>query len=202
MRIAVIGFKGGVGKTTTAVHLAAYFQDRAPTLLIDGDPNRSATDWARAGKLTFRVEDERKAARSGVARDFEHVVIDTEARPSPADLKDLAEDFQLLVVPSMPDMLSLKALVKTLSALSALGTNRYKVLLTICPPKPSHDAEEARSDLLSEGVPVFRSEIPRLACFTKAALGGVAVRDVRDVRASVAWAAYEMAGKEVERGKV
>lgn len=201
MRIAVVGFKGGVGKTTTAVHLAAYFQDRAPTLLIDGDPNRSASDWAASGKLAFRVEDERRAARSGIARDFAHVIIDTEARPSPADLKDLAEDFELLVVPSMPDSLSLRALVKTLSALSQLSAS-YKVLLTICPPWPSHDAAEARGDLIAERVPVFRAEIPRLACFTKAALQGVIVRDVPDRRAPVAWAAYESAGKEVERGKV
>ncbi len=90
MRIAVVGFKGGVGKTTTAIHLAAYFQTLAPTLLIDGDPNRSATDWARPARLPFQVEDERRASRSGIARDFKHVILDTEARPKLADLKDLA----------------------------------------------------------------------------------------------------------------
>ena len=43
MFITVASYKGGVGKTTTAVHLAAYLQTLAATLLIDGDPNRSAT---------------------------------------------------------------------------------------------------------------------------------------------------------------
>jgi chromosome partitioning protein len=43
MIITIASFKGGVSKTTTAVHLAAYLQKRSPTLLIDGDPNRSAT---------------------------------------------------------------------------------------------------------------------------------------------------------------
>jgi chromosome partitioning protein len=202
MRIAVVGFKGGVGKTTTAVHLAAYFQAKGPTLLIDGDPNRSSSDWASAGKLPFVVRDEKKVARTGEARDYEHVIIDTEARPSPADLKDLADDFQLLVVPSMPDSLSLRALVKTLSALSTLGATNYKVLLTICPPWPSHDAGEARGDLMAEGVPVFKAEIPRLAAFTKAALAGVIVRDVQDRRAGVAWSAYGLAGREASGGKV
>ena len=46
MIITVASFKGGVGKTTTAVHLAAYYQRLDKTVLIDGDPNRSSTAWA------------------------------------------------------------------------------------------------------------------------------------------------------------
>lgn len=199
MRIAVVGYKGGTGKTTSAVHLAAYLQGRAPTVLIDGDPNRSASEWAAAGRLPFRVEDERKAARSGVARDFSNVVLDTEARPALSDLRDLAEDFDLLVVPSPPDALSLRALVKTLAALSSIEA-RYKVLLTICPPAPSRVADEARDDLRSEGVPLFKTSIPRLAAFGKAALDGVTVAEVKDERAGTAWAAYVAAGKELAGG--
>ena len=194
-----MGYKGGTGKTTSAVHLAAYLQGKAPTVLIDGDPNRSASEWAALGRLTFRVEDERKAARSGVARDFPNVVLDTEARPALADLRDLAEDFDLLVVPSPPDALSLRALVKTLAALSSLEA-RYRVLLTICPPAPSRVAEEARADLKNEGVPIFRASIPRLAVFGKAALEGVTVREVRDERAAVGWGAYVAAWKELAGG--
>lgn len=62
MIVTVASHKGAVGKTTTAVHLAGFLQGKAPTLLIDGDPNRSATGWAKRGKLPFRVIDERQAA--------------------------------------------------------------------------------------------------------------------------------------------
>ena len=53
MRILAVGSpKGGVGKTTTAVTLAALAarEFRLRTLLVDADANRSALDWtARAG---------------------------------------------------------------------------------------------------------------------------------------------------------
>ncbi len=65
--------QGGVGKTTTALHLAAYFQKLAPTLLIDGDPNRSARAWARNDEMPFHIVDAAQGAFE--ARKYEHVII-------------------------------------------------------------------------------------------------------------------------------
>jgi hypothetical protein len=75
MIVTLTSFKGGVGKTTTALHLAAYLQTKAPALLVDGDLNRSALDWAARGSLPFKVVDEKQGVR--FARDYEHIVIDT-----------------------------------------------------------------------------------------------------------------------------
>ena len=42
----MVNSKGGVGKTTTAVHLAAMLSRQGNTLLIDGDHQASAASWA------------------------------------------------------------------------------------------------------------------------------------------------------------
>jgi chromosome partitioning protein len=195
MIITIASFKGGVGKTTTAVHLAAYLNASKPTLLIDGDPNRSATGWSKRGQLPFTVVDERQAAR--YARDFEHIVIDTKARPEQEDLKALADGCDLLIVPTTPDALALDALLLTVDALHSLGNDRFAVLLTIVPPKPSRDGLEARELLKQKKLRLLQGEIPRLVAFQKAALLGLPVYDVPDPRAKTAWAEIQAIGKEI-----
>lgn len=195
MVITVASFKGGVGKTTTAVHLAAFLQKHAPTMLVDGDPNRSSTEWGRHGKLPFRVVTEREAALH--AREFEHIVIDTKARPEEEDLKELARGCHLLVIPCTPDPLSLQALRLTIQSLQAIGADRYRVLLTVVPPKPSRDGEDAREMLSSLGVPVFSTSIRRLVAFQRAVLEGTTVAEVEDPRSRVGWEDYDAIGHEM-----
>lgn len=195
MIITVASFKGGVGKTTTAVHLASYFQLKSSTLLIDGDPNRSATAWNKRGGLPFKIVDERQAAR--YARGFEHIVIDTEARPNEEDLQALAGGCDLLVIPTTPDALALDALFLTVEALSKIGAESYRILLTCVPPKPSRDGDEARKLLLGQKLPVFKGEIRRRVAFQKASLAGVHVNKVIDPRAEDAWADYYAVGREI-----
>lgn len=196
MIITIASFKGGVGKTTTAVHLAGYFAGKGKTLLVDGDPNRSSSDWAAAGLLPFTVMDEEEASHH--ARDFKHVIIDTKARPDESDLKELAAHTDLLIVPTTPDALALKATLKMLATLKEIKAKNYKLLLTMIPPPPSHDGADALELIQTSKLPSFKTQIKRYASYKKAALQGVLVAQVRDRSARTAAAAYEQLAKEIK----
>src|SRR5690625_594865 len=196
MLVTVAAHKGGVAKTTTSVHLAALLQQDAPTLLID-EEGAGATDWADHGHLPFRTVLEAEAARHYAAH--QHHVIDTGARITPALLRSLSSSSDFLVIPTTPDALALSALVKMLDALRALSASRYGILLTITPPRPSRDAEDARAALSEDlGLSVLEAVIPRAVAFQKAALAGVTVDQVRDPRAAEAWASYASVAKEIQ----
>lgn len=193
MIIAITALKGGVGKTTTAVHLAAYLQTLAPTLLIDADKNRSALVWSKEDKLPFYVASQ--AGAPGLIKKFTHIIIDTQARPEPEELEDLAEGSDLLILPTTPNHLDLDTTVKATELLKTLNAN-YKVLLTKVDSR-TKNGKEARKFLQEAQLPLFQSEIPLLVAFQRSPSRGVIVKDFPDRRANIGWNRYKDIGKEI-----
>jgi chromosome partitioning protein len=79
--LSVLQQKGGVGKTTIAVHLATQIKEMAPHLkivLADADPQKSATAWLRKGTTGIVVHP--------VAGDIEGANLKNELSSIDADL--------------------------------------------------------------------------------------------------------------------
>lgn len=194
MIVTCAGFKGGVGKTTTAVHLACFFSSLGNTVLVDGDPNHSATGWSARGDLPFKVVDIYAAAKATTGKDW--VVLDTQARPNAGELEAIASGCDLLILPTSPDALSVDALLATVDLLKDLPC-QYRVLLTQVDSRSRGTANQVRKSLEKVGLPLFKQSIRELKCYEKAALEGIPVYEVKDKMSQIAWREYQAVGEEI-----
>ena len=204
MILTVASFKGGVGKTTTAIHLTAFLNhigpDSGPALLLDGDSTKNATAWGdrgaeKAEQFPFRVAPIEAAAK--LSRQYEHIVIDTGQKPSAQDLEASAKGSDLLVIPAVPSALDTDGLGQTIRTLQEMQIANYRVLLCKVAPDEADAAAELRGLLARIGAPMFLTQIPRLKAYAKAAAAGVIVSSAIDRQGERAWEAYAAAGREI-----
>jgi len=199
MIVTLANAKGGVGKSTAAIHIATYFQTLAPTLLVDSDHVRAALAWSRRGKLPFTVVDENQQAKAMRERRYDHIVFDTPGSIDEQGLRELAAGCDLMVVPTVPETSATDGLLYTLSRLQGKADN-FRVLLNRVKHNRPQEAIELRAALTEMGVKVFATEIPDLVAFDKASAQGIPVSEVDDRRAARAWEAFETLGEEIRHG--
>ncbi len=200
--IAITNLKGGVAKTTTAVHFADYLGQLGETVLVDSDPNRSAIAWAgrtAPENSQFRVINEIQLARySGKACCY---VIDTKARPDADDLKALIETATLIVLPTTTSGDDLRVTAQTAQLLTQVGSQIHKALITKAPTQAgSSEILEAKKFLQAEGVSVFKHWVRQYKAYQYAFLEGVPVYQVKNPKAQDAWKDYQLVMQEVLNG--
>lgn len=192
--ITVTGYKGGVGKSTTAIHLATFFSEFGKTLLVDGDLNKTSIAWAARGEFPFEVVNQHKAMKAISGKDY--VIIDTPARPDSDELGELADGCDLLILPTTPDVVSLDPMMQTARDLGEEVF--YRVLITIVPPYPNKEGETMKQELQKADVPVFDTLIRRTTGYQQAAMKGVPIRDLKNGDLKKAWQDYKNLGKEIQ----
>lgn len=172
--VALVSLKGGVGKTTSAMHLAAVMAAEGSSVhVIDADDEQSALRWASyASELPFGVvaaerdelaQQARREERSGSI-----VVIDT-----PPNSRELLMRASVVathvVVPVLPNGLDIDRMMPTLRLLrdaqASKGELDVGILFTHWDSRKSL-AAEARAALAE--YPVFDSKIRDLTRYEQA----------------------------------
>lgn len=199
MLITVTSHKGGVGKTTSAMHLAAYLAQEyggQSVALVDTDPNESALDIASRGAEVGSVDLPFKVMGPEDQVAEEYVIFDSQGRLHGEDLEAAAEMSDLLVVPTTPDYLEIRALGHFIEDLDEVGGARYKVLLTMVPWYERLYCP-GRAELEAGGVPMFQSWVEGRKAFKHAAAAGKPVYAVKGKAARNGWQDYEKVGAEM-----
>lgn len=178
--VAIVSQKGGVGKSTLAVHLAAAAEASGLTsVVLDLDQQASAAGWkdsreAETPVVTAiphtRLRQGLETAKSGGA-DF--VVIDTAPHAEAASLA-AARAADLVLIPSRPGIFDLRAIGSTVEMLKLAEKPAYVVLNTM-PPRASQLLSDAKEAVAVHGIPLAPVVLHQRAPFSHAlTMGGVA----------------------------
>jgi chromosome partitioning protein len=187
--IAVAQRKGGVGKTTLAVSLAAELHRRwKEVALIDTAPQRSACLWAEQGNLQFPVYEIALAEQAvsnwvrrfnRVVASYKYVVVDT--APNERSLLASIVVSHLVLVPCTPSGLDLEATTRTLEIIDIARAHRTRHLgLILVPNRVDSRTLEGRqlvAELTGFGE-VVAPTIGNRSAFVRAFSAGQSVADM------------------------
>lgn len=202
--LVILNGKGGVGKTTTAVNLAALFSEQHRVLLVDADPQGSATWWVdrSANGVGFDLAQETDPMVLSELREvgnYDIVVVDTPPALNSSALAAVIPAADYVVLPTPPAPMDLAALIETVrSAISPQGI-AHRVLLTKVDPRSIGEALEARSTLIELGIPACQTFIRDYKAHERAALEGVAISRWRGKNGREAEADYRRVVEEIQQ---
>lgn len=138
--VAIVSQKGGVGKTTVALHLAvAAERDGKPTVIIDLDPQASAATWKDLREDQTPIVQPAQVNRLGVIlaeaekQGAAFVVIDTSPNSESSSLS-AARAADLVLIPCRPHLLDLKAIGSSIE-LARLAKKPFAVVVNAVPPR-------------------------------------------------------------------
>lgn len=181
--IAIISQKGGAGKTTLALHLAAAAEDSGHTaLVIDLDPQATASQWAAwrqdAPPVVIDSAPPRLSAKieQAGAQGAEFIVIDT---PPHADSAASAavEAADLVLIPCRPSAFDLAAIKTTASLVKMRGKPAF-VIFTAGSPTAPRMYDEAAQLVQDYGLDGCPHHIADRAAFRHAAAEGKTVMEI------------------------
>ncbi len=216
MIITLMGQKGGVGKSTTAICLGmAAFERGLSTLLVDADPQATLQTWSEVAAenerpaptvVSMGAEMHRPGALQAVAGGYDVTLIDCPPRHGDVQRSALmVADLALLPCgPSASDVWALSSSLELVRSARALRPSLIAcVVITRKQPRTAL-GKEARSVLEKSGLTVLSSELLYRVAYQEALAAGSGVTSNgrrRDAAACEVQALFEELEKLVHAEK-
>jgi len=181
MIISLVNQKGGVGKTTTAINLAASLtRKNCKLVFIDTDPQGSAVRWhAIENNKAFDIKHHPRPIfhqnLNELAWDYDHVVID--APPALEDItKSILAITDLAIIPLSPSPVDLWSCNKTLEMISEeekQNTHLKRKLLVSRKIPGTKLGREAKDAMEVFDTSLFETELCQRIAYIEAMSAGV-----------------------------
>ena len=188
--IAIINQKGGVGKTCLATNLASALRDQGRVLLLDCDPQGSASGWAALGpqpRLNLAVENVEAGALVRRIRtaidDHQWIVIDCPPGITRVNA-DAIRVADVVLIPCKPrvwDAWACTDIVEAVKSRQAANRGFPKAAFIITMGRPRTRFSQQISGALADlGLPIYRARTTERESYAVAAGEGTSVLDGRD----------------------
>jgi len=185
--IALVGNKGGAGKTTLSVNVASGLARQSSAVIVDADPQGSSLQWRAfsSNEDTIPViaaTEQLESQAKQLLDEYQYVVIDCPPSVHAEQTKTVLGFTDIALVPVQPSPVDLWATVHIEEAVNtAKNTNsNLNAYLVINQLEPRTTLSKLVRDALSEiGLPVANTALRRRAIYRSSALDGKSVYDMK-----------------------
>jgi chromosome partitioning protein len=204
--IALVGNKGGAGKTTLCINLASALAERDATVVLDADPQQSSHNWhaiANGGSafpVIAATEDVADAAADHAAA-ARYVLIDCPPSVHSRQTSDALSHADLALIPVQPSPLDLWASAQIEAEVGRARESNPDLgaLLVINQLEPRTRLSQVMRDALAElSLPAAQSAISRRMVYKKSVIQGKSVLDVGSQGAAAAEEIRQLVDEMVE----